>query len=146
MCNFKLLCMIRKLFRWFIANALLPILAPVLFLCTISWFKDGSFPFMVVFLELVKNGFYVFSALSLIFSLLEDYPNLKMSGMGPVQGAFNMLLIIMTLYVFLLIQTKDPQYVSSHALQFAVIWILTALSAFYAKFNLLKYKSNNGLL
>ena len=66
--------------------------------------------------------------------------------MGPVQGAFNMLLVIMTLYVFLLIQTKDSQYVSSHALQFAVIWILTALSAFYAKFNLLKYKSNNGLL
>ena len=138
--------MIRKLFRWFIANTLLPILAPVLFLCTISWFKDGSFPFVEVFLELVKNGFYVFSALSLIFSLLEDYPNLKMSGMGPVQGAFNMLLVIMTLYVFLLIQTKDSQYVSSHALQFAVIWILTALSAFYAKFNLLKYKSNNGLL
>jgi hypothetical protein len=138
--------MIRKLFRWFIANTLLPILAPVLFLCTISWFKDGSFPFVEVFLDLVKNGFYVFSALSLIFSLLEDYPNLKMSGMGPVQGAFNMLLVIMTLYVFLLIQTKDSQYVSSHALQFAVIWILTALSAFYAKFNLLKYKSNNGLL
>lgn len=144
--NFILLRMIRKLFRWFIANALLPILAPVIFVCIISWFRDGSFPFIDVFLELVKNGFYVFSALSLIFSLLEDYPNLKMSGMGPIMGAFNMLLVIMTLYVFLLIQTKDPQYVSSHAIQFGVIWLLTALSAFYAKFNLLKYKNNIGLL
>lgn len=127
------------------ANALLPILAPVVFLCIIYWFQDGSFPFLTVFLDLTKNGFYVFSALALIFSLLEDYPVLKMSGMGPLYGAFLMLLVIMTLYMFLLIQTKDSQYVSNHGLQFAIIWIATALSAIYAKYKLINYKSLIGL-
>lgn len=137
--------MIQKLFRWFMANALLPILAPVLFMCIIYWFQDGSFPLLSVFLDLVKNGFYVFSALALIFSLLEDYPNLKMSGIGPLQGAGFMLLVVMTLYMFFLIQTKDSQYVSSHGLQFGAIWLLTALSAFYAKYKLIKYKIITGL-
>lgn len=127
------------------ANALLPILAPVIFMCIIYWFQDGSFPFLIVFLDLVKNGFYVFSALSLIFSLLEDYPVLKMSGIGPLYGAGLMLLVIMTLYMFLLIQTKDSQYVSSHGIQFAVIWIATALSSIYAKYKLINYKNLIGL-
>ena len=137
--------MIQKLFRWFMANALLPILAPVIFMCVIDWFKDGSFPFLTWFLDLVKNGFYVFSALALIFSLLEDYPVLKMSGIGPLFGAGLMLLTIMTLYMFLLIQTKDSQYVSGHGIQFGVIWVFSALSATYAKYKLLNYKQLNGL-
>lgn len=137
--------MIKKLFSWFMANALLPILAPVLFMCAIDWFRDGSFPFLTLFLDLVKNGFYVFSALALIFSLLEDYPDLKMSGIGPFFGAGFMLLTIMTLYVFLLIQTKDSQYVSSHGVQFGIIWIFSALSATYAKYKLINYKRINGL-
>ena len=127
------------------ANAMLPILAPVVFLCIIHWYQDGSFPFLTVFLDLVKNGFYVFSALALIFSLLEDYPVLKMSGIGPLYGAFLMLLVIMTLYMFLLIQTKDSQYVSSHGFQFAIIWVATALSAIFAKYKLINYKSIIGL-
>ena len=138
--------MFYKLFRWFIANAMLPILAPVLFLCIIYWFQDGSFPIWTVFLDLVKNGFYVFSALSLIFSLLEDSPVLKVSGIGPLQGAGFMLLVVMTLYMFFLIQTKDSQYVSNHGLQFGVIWLFTAVSAFYAKYKLIKYKQTTGLL
>lgn len=137
--------MIRKLFRWFMANVMLPIFAPAFFMCIIYWFQDGSFPLWVVFLDLVKNGFYVFSALALIFSLLEDYPNLKMSGIGPLYGAFLMLLVVMTLYMFYLIQTKDSQYVSSHGIQFGIIWGLTALSAFYAKYKLIKYKRITGL-
>lgn len=136
--------MIRKLLRWFVANALLPILAPVLFMSIIYWFQDGSFPLSIVFLDLVKNGFYVFSALALIFSLIEDYPDLKMSGIGPLYGAFLMLLVVMTLYMFYLIQTKDSQYVSSHIPQFGIIWGLTALSAIYAKYKLIKYKRFNG--
>lgn len=137
--------MVKRLFRWFMANALLPILAPVIFLCIINWFQDGSFPFLAVFLNLVKNGFYVFSALALIFSLLEDYPDLKMSGIGPLYGAVLMLLVIMTLYMFLLIQTQDSQYVSSHSIQFGIIWIATALSSIYAKYKLINYKSYIGL-
>lgn len=137
--------MIKKLFRWFMANALLPILAPVLFMCATDWFRDGSFPFLALFLELVKNGFYVFSALALIFSLLEDYPDLKMSGIGPFWGACFMLLVVMTLYMFLLIQTKDSHYVSSHGYQFGVIWIFSALAATYAKYKLICYKRLNKL-
>ena len=137
--------MIQKLFRWFMANALLPILAPVLFMCIVYWFHDGSFPFMEVLLKLIKNGFYVFSALALIFSLLEDYPKLKMSGIGPIQGAFYMLLVILTLYMFLLIQTKDSDYISSHGIQFGATWLATVISAFYAKYQILKYNNLIGL-
>lgn len=127
------------------ANALLPILAPVIFMCIIYWFRDGSFPFLTVFLDLVKNGFYVFSALALMFSVLEDYPDLRMSGIGPLYGAVSMLFVIMTLYMFLLIQTEDSQYVSSHGFQFAIIWIATALTSIYAKYKLIKYKRLIGL-
>lgn len=137
--------MIQKLFRWFMANALLPILAPVLFMCIIYWFQDGSFPFMDVLLKLTKNGFYVFSALALIFSLLEDYPKLRMSGIGPMQGALYMLLVIMTLYMFLLIQTKDADYISSHGIQFGATWLATVISAFYAKYQIIKYNKLIGL-
>lgn len=137
--------MIKNLSRWFMANALLPILAPVIFLCIVYWFQDGSFPFLREFLNLVKNGFYVFSALALIFSLLEDYHLLKISGIGPIYGAGFMLLVIMTLYMFLLIQTKDSQYVSSHGIQFVIIWLATALSSIYAKYKIINYKKLNGL-
>ena len=138
--------MIKKLFGWFMANALLPILAPVIFMCTVYWFEDGSFPFITVFLELVRNGFYVFSALALIFSLTEDYSDLKMSGIGPFYGALLMLIVILTLYMFFLIQTEDSLYVSNHGLQFGLVWLFTALVAFYAKFKLIKYKRLSGLL
>ena len=38
--------MIKMLFRWFMANALLPILAPVVFMCIIYWFLDGRSHFL----------------------------------------------------------------------------------------------------
>lgn len=137
--------MFYKLIRWFVANTILPILAPVLYICVSDWFTDGLFPFCEVFFRLIKDGFYVFSALTLIFSLLEDYPDFKISGLGSLMGAILMLLVIITLYIFFLIQTKDSQYVSSHVLQFGLIWVVTALAAIYAKYKLINYKIINGL-
>ena len=132
-----------QLLRWFLANALLPIFAPVLFISVVSWFEDGSFPIGDVFQQLIKSGFYVFSALALVFSLLEDYPILKLSGLGPLIGAFSMLVVIATLYMFYLIQTKDASYVKDHILQFSIVWVLTALLAFYIKRKLIVYKQTN---
>lgn len=135
--------MIRKLIRWFFANTLLPIFTPVLFLCIVEWFQDNSFSFWSTFLQLIWDGFYIFSALALIFSLIEDFPSFKMVGIGTGYGAMLMLLVILTLYIFYLIHTKDSQYVQGHSLQFGVIWLFSAVSAFSAKYKIIKYKTNN---
>lgn len=135
--------MIAKLLRWFVANTVLPVFAPVLFLCLVDWFQDDTFLFGMKFLELTRNGFYVFSALALIFSLIEDFHLFKLSGVGSGYGAWLMFLIIVTLLMFYLIQTKDSLYIQNHSLQFVVVWFLSAISAISAKYKIIKYKTNN---
>ncbi len=130
----------KKLCRWFVANSLLPILAPVIFLCIVEWYRNDAFPFGEIFMELLWGGFYVFSALALIFSLIEDYHIFKMAGIGSLQGAFLMLLVILTLYIFYLIHTEDALYIQNHSFQFILIWLLSAVSATSIKYKILKYK------
>lgn len=137
--------MLSKLFRWFIANTLLPIFTPVFFMCMVGWFQDGTFLFGVIFIELVQNGFYIFSALALIFSLIEDFPVFKLAGIGFGYGVWLMVLIIMTLSMFYQIQTKDSGYIQSHVLQFVIVWCFSAISAIAAKYRIIKYKTNNNV-
>ncbi len=133
-----------QLFRWFLANALLPIFVPVLFLSGVEWFQNGTFPFDQIFGDLLGNGFYVFSALALIFSLLEDNPVLKMC-MGYMGGAWLMLLTILSLYMFFLIQTEDSKYVENNWFQFGIVWVLSAVSALYYKKEMIDYKIRNAV-
>lgn len=130
--------MFRQLLFWFLANAILPIAIPVLCLCTASWLYDGSFPFWEDFMSLLEKGFYIFSALALIFSLFEENEKFKMCA-NTYEGMIIAGAILVTCVMFYLIETKDEQYIKNHITQFLIIWLASALYAGYVKYKLLKF-------
>lgn len=131
--------MFSKIAAWFAVNALLPIIVPVLFLAIVSWFGDGTFPFMRLFMDLINSGFYIFSAATLIFSLYEEYGVCEQC-IKPGMQTILVLLMIASLFMFYKIQTETDSYVKGHQLQFYIIWGATAMSAAIAKFKILKHK------
>lgn len=131
--------MFKRILLWFTVNALLPVLVPVVFLATLSWFKDGTFPIMKLFYLLIDSGFYIFSAATLVFSLYEEYDICKRC-IGLVMQTVLVLLLIMTLGMFYQIQNNSADYVNAHHLQFYVVWIMTAFSAAIVKYRILDYK------
>lgn len=135
----------KQITLWFLANALLPIVVPALFLAVVAWFIDGSFPLKLLLEQLIKEGFYIFSALTLVFSLYEEYGLLKKC-VGPLMQTWLVLMAIATLGMFYVMR-KDAttNYVAAHQLQFYVIWIATAISAIVIKFKILRLKTNIGL-
>lgn len=132
-----------KILRWFMVNAVMPMLVPVLFLAIVDWFKDGSFPFWAHLQSLLFNGFYIFSATSLMFSLLEDYREFKMC-VGPVMVAFLVVLTMMTLGMFYIIQSNDPNYLTTHSLQFIIVWAVSAAFSIHVKRRIILYKLGLG--
>lgn len=135
----------KQITLWFLANAFLPIVVPALFLAVVAWFIDGSFPLKLLLEQLIKEGFYIFSALTLVFSLYEEYGLLKKC-VGPLMQTWLVLMAIATLGMFYVMR-KDAttNYVAAHQLQFYVIWITTAISAIVVKFKILRLKTNIGL-
>ena len=130
--------MLRQLILWFLANAILPIVVPVLCLCTASWLYDGTFPFGDDFMSLLEKGFYIFSALALIFSLFEESDKLKLCT-NTYEGMIIAAAIVVTCIMFYLIETKDEQYIKNHISQFLMIWGASAFYASYVKYKLLKF-------
>lgn len=131
--------MTKQLFLWFLVNALLPMAIPALFLASIAWFKDGSFPVIILLNDFINNGFYIFSASALVFSLYEEYGMCtKCIGIG--MQTWIVLLMIATLGMFYQIQSQDATYLNNHQIQFGVIWCMTAISAGIIKYRIIKYK------
>lgn len=133
--------MIRQLFMWFLANAILPILVPVICLCVASWLYDGSFPFVEDFIALLEKGFYIFSALALIFSLFEESEKFRLCA-NAYEGMIIAGAILVTCIMFYLIETKDDQYIKTHVGQFLIIWFASAFYAGYLKYKLLKFNKS----
>lgn len=136
--------MVVKIVAWFLVNAVLPIMVPVLFLAIVVWFGDGTFPVKRLFFELVDSGFYIFSAATLIFSLYEDY-SICEKCIKPLMQTVLVLLMIATLFMFYKIQVETADYVNSHQLQFYIIWMATAVFAGIVKFKILRYKEQLAL-
>lgn len=127
---------------WFLVNAILPILVPAFFLAVIPWLKDGSFPIFSLIMDLIKEGFYVFSALTLIFSLYEDYGLLK-KVVNPLLQTWVVLMAIATSIMFYLMrQDATAHYMAHNLFQFSVIWICTVMLAVIIKYRMLKFKRN----
>jgi len=135
---------LKKLITWFFANTVLPIVVPVFFWCLFEWIQDGNGGFLLInkFTKLVMDGFYVFSALTLLFSLIEDSRVFKFAGIGVGYGAGIMVLVIITLWMFYQIKVKDASYIESHSIQFILVWCITVASAIYAKYRIIKYKDD----
>lgn len=130
----------KRITIWFIVNAILPILVPAFFLAIIPWFKDGSFPFFSLIVELIKEGFYVFSALTLILSLYEDYGILKKC-VQPLLQSWVVLMTIATCIMFYLMRQDPTSHYMEHSLtQFFLIWLATATTAIIIKYKILKIK------
>lgn len=131
--------MFKRIWYWILVNAILPIVIPALFLASINWLLDGSFPIRDLFSKLINDGFYIFSALTLMFSLYEDYDALK-ECVKPIMQTWLVLMAIATLAMFYQIQTRDNSYIDNHQFQFYLIWILTAISSIIVKYKILKRK------
>lgn len=129
----------KKILAWFLVNALLPIILPVLFLSVVKWFNNGTFPFIDLFFTLIGNGFYIFSAATLIFSLYEDY-NICKKCIGIIMQTCLVVMLIITLWMFYMIQQETARYVSEHQIQFYITWLMTALFAGIGKYRIVKYK------
>lgn len=135
----------KQIFLWFLVNALLPIAVPALFLAIVAWFIDGSFPFWLLMGQLIKEGFYIFSALTLVFSLYEEYGLFKQC-VGPMMQIWLVLMAMATLGMFYIMrQNSTSNYIDAHQFQFYLIWCATALSAVIVKFKILRLKANIGL-
>ncbi len=126
---------------WFLVNAILPMLVPAFFLAVIQWLKDGSFPFFSLIVDLIKEGFYVFSALTLIFSLYEDYGLLKKCVSPLLQTWVVCTAIATSIMFYLMRQGTTTDYMENNLFQFFVIWIVTVTLAVIIKYRILKKRS-----
>lgn len=129
--------------RWFVANALLPMAVPVVFLAALVWLNNGTFPLAETFVGLLKGGFYIFSASALTFSLFEDYSLFKRN-VGPVSVILLLILLSMTLGMFYT-QMRDAKYVEGHSVQFVAIWGISAIVSAWVKWRMLNDQQRNGL-
>lgn len=132
----------KQILLWFFVNAILPIVIPALFLAAVAWIADGSFPFIDLLQQLMKEGFYVFSAMTLVFSLYEEYDILKKC-VKPLMQIWLVLVVIATLGMFYLMRRDtSAQYIETNQLQFYIIWAMTAISASIIKYKMLILKRN----
>lgn len=131
--------MFKKILSWFLVNAFLPIVSPVLFLAIVAWFSEGTFPIVDLFFNLIDNGFYIFSAATLIFSLYEEY-SICEKCIGIVMQTCLVLMLIVTLGMFYMIHKETVYYVNQHHTQFYLTWLMTAIFAGVGKYRILRYK------
>ena len=128
----------KRIFLWLFANALLPIAFPAFFLAFLAWIKDGSFPLIDLTIQLIKEGFYVFSALTLVFSLYEDY-DLTKRCITPMKQSWLGFMALLTSGMFYVMR-QNPEYLSNNLFQFYAIWVATVVSATVIKYQILKLK------
>ena len=136
--------MIKKLLLWLIVNAILPIFVPVLFLATVVWISNGKFPCYDLFFDLINSGFYIFSALTLVFSLYEDF-NICQRCIGLLMQTFLVVLMFLTLAMFYQMYNNSSEYISKHQFQFYTVWGVTAIFAGIVKYKILRYKKQLAL-
>lgn len=132
--------MVGKILLWLLVNAVLPIVIPALFLAMVAWIKDGTFPIVPICIQLLQKGFYVFSALALVFSLYEEYGMVKLC-VGPLTQTWLVMMAFATLIMFYMMRQDEPEsYMAKNLPQFIIIWCLTAISATVIKYRIINKK------
>lgn len=132
----------KKILLWLTANAVLPIVFPAFFLAIVAWIKDGSFPLIQLTIQLIREGFYVFSALTLVFSLYEDYDLTKRCVTPIMQSWLVFMSVLTSLMFYVMRQDSTSEYMSNNLFQFFTIWGMTVVSAIIVKFKILKLKQS----
>ena len=132
---------VKKLFLWLLANAILPILIPVLFLCFADLLVSNIFPFWDKTIKLFDEGFYIFSAATLVFSLVEEH-----SACEKCLRHHIIILLCVLLFctgVMFCLKYYDNDYIQNHKIVFLSTWFATSLFAIIAKFEVISYKKKN---
>jgi hypothetical protein len=68
----KLKKILKSLVVWYLINLILPIAVPVFFLWACSYPTGTSYSFYEIFMELLRNGFYIFTSTLLVVSIFQD--------------------------------------------------------------------------
>ena len=84
----------------------------------------------------------MFSALTLVFSLYEDYDLTKRCVTPMMQSWLVFMSVLTSLMFYVMRQDPSAEYMSKNLFQFFTIWILTAISTITVKYKILKLKSN----
>lgn len=134
---------VKKLSLWLFANAILPILIPVLFLCVWDLYVSNTFPFWSITMELFDEGFFIFSTSTLIFSLVEEHSVCK-ECLKPLVIIILCILLFGTGIMFVL-NDSNTNYMLNHKIVFLITWLATVLFAGVAKFEVISYKKKNKL-
>lgn len=125
----------KKVFWWLVANAVIPVLIPVVCIWGANWmFSFPNITFCDLFKNFMAQGYYIFSALTLICSLFEDYKALKYC-IDPLQFIVIGILLTLTMGMFYL-QYVNNQYLQSHYLQFMSVWVALVVYAIYLKYKI----------
>ena len=128
------------LIRWGVANAILPIVVPILVLAGGDWLFADNINLSQSLKKLIYEGFYIFSAMTLVFSLFEDYSAFQHS-IKPVAGMILMLPMMATCIIFYATEKNNGvDYFSNHLMQFFCMWGILALYATFIKYKILKFK------
>lgn len=127
------------LLRWFLANAVFPIVIPILVLVAGDWFFADKIDIPVSAQKLLYEGFYIFSAMTLLFSLFEDYKAFQDS-IKPVEAMILMIPMIGTCIIFYATERNGLTYFANHIIQFLSLWVVLALYAVFIKIKIIIYK------
>lgn len=128
-----------KVFMWLLVNAIIPILIPVICIWGANWlFTRVTITFWNLFKNFMSQGYYIFSALTLICSLFEDYKILKYC-INPLQFIVIGILLTLTMGMFY-VHYINNLYLKNHFLQFMLVWIALVTYAIYLKYRIVLYK------
>lgn len=128
---------IKKVGVWLLVNAILPIVLPVIIIRFGEFFSsdlvdsklEDKFDF------LIKDGFYIFSACTLVFSLVEDFfKRCSFSKLDMVLCVVLTICFILTA-IFFWQSYSDPEkvFIQEHRILFFSVWIVTALFSTFTK-------------
>lgn len=130
---------LKHLFWWILANALLPLFVPVVVLLIGNELVDVDEGGIKELTEkLMMEGFYIFSSLTLFFSLFEDYDAF-------VKATHPVLMLILTIPIFIVCvifyktDHEGMDYLAKHETMFYWSWGLLIAYAAFLKYKILNY-------
>ncbi len=138
------IALVSKVLVWLLVNAIVPILIPVVCIWGADWFfRESTTGFWDLCKDFMFQGYYVFSALTLICSLFEDYRAMRYC-VNTWHSIIIGVLMTLTMGMFY-VQYINSCYLQSHYMQFMIVWGALVLYAILIKFQIVIYKrKNNG--
>lgn len=130
-----------SLMRWMLANAVLPIILPVAFIWGMEMLFDGTSDFCATFMKLLREGFYIFSSLTLACSLLEDYSVFQKT-IKWYESTLITVLMIATGIMFYCMERYEPGYFYNNFDVFKWMWIGLALISSEVKLRMILKNKN----